>query len=116
MGAGFFNTIACLIGEFAEIYFPGVRRKAKHVNVRARAKEPVFRAGYDHGTNLRMLETNTLKRVVEFNIDAEIVGVELGLVAGPGAAIRGYVHGEGGNGAIERKAPVLVARGIGAKV
>src|SRR4029077_14479179 len=73
VGAGVFDAVARFVSEFAEIDFPGVGRKAKHVNVGAGTEDTIFGAGDNDGADFRMLEPNTLDRVVEFDIDPQVV-------------------------------------------
>src|SRR5713101_5375543 len=116
MSAGVFDAVARFVGEFAEIDFPGVGRKAKHVDVCAGTENAILGAGNDDGANFGMLEADALEGVVKLYVDPEVVGVELELVAGANAAIFGDVHSESGDGAIEEKTPVFVARRVGAKI
>ena len=62
-----------------------------------------------------MLEAQPLQRVGEFDVDAEIVGIQLQKIALEQAAILVHVHGEGGDVAIDRQFPVPVAGGLGLK-
>ena len=64
----------------------------------------------------RMLEAQPLQRVGELDIDAEIVGIELELVALEQAALLVDVHGERRDVAVDGQFPVPVARGIGLKI
>src|SRR5476649_1395462 len=63
-----------------------------------------------------MLEAQALDHVGQLDVDAQVVGIELQLVAGPEAAILVHVHGEVGDTAFERELPVLVAAGLGPEV
>ncbi len=58
-----------------------------------------------------MLEADALQDVVQLNVDAEIVGVQLELVAGLQTAIFVDVHGEGRNAAVDREFPVAEVAG-----
>ena len=98
VSAGVFDSVARFIGEFAEVDFPGVGAEAEHVNVCAGAEDAIFCAGDDDGANFGMLEADALERIVEFDVYAEIVGVEFEFVAGAEAAVFGDVHGEGSDG------------------
>ena len=60
-----------------------------------------------------MLEADALYRVVQFDVDAEVVGVELELVAFADAAVLGDVQGQRGDGAVEGELPVPVAGRFG---
>src|SRR5208337_4891692 len=73
------EPVAGLVGELAEVDLPGVAGNAEHEDVGPRAEHPVARAGDDHCAHLRMLEADAVDRVVELDVDAEIVAVELEL-------------------------------------
>ena len=53
-----------------------------------------LRARDDDGAHFGMLEADALERVVQLDVDAEVVRVELELVAGADAAVLGDVHRE----------------------
>ena len=59
-----------------------------------------------------MLEAQPLHRVVQFDVDAEVVGIELELVVAEPAGLVD-VHDQIGDVAVVLDAPVAVARGIG---
>ena len=61
--------------------------------------------------HLGMLEAQPLQRVGELDIDAEIVGIELELVALEQAAVLVDVHGQLGDVAVEAQLPMPIARG-----
>ena len=63
-----------------------------------------------------MLEAQPLHRVVEFDIDAEIVGIELELIAVEQPARLIDVHDQIGDVAIAFDAPMAVARRIGLEI
>ena len=52
-----------------------------------RAEHLLLRAGDDHRAHLRVLEADALHRVVELDVDAQVVAVELELVAGTQAGV-----------------------------
>src|SRR5262245_7776607 len=56
-----------------------------------------------------MLEAQALQDVVQLDVDAQIVGVELQAVARAETAIFLYIQGDTGRGAIMGDLPVLVA-------
>ncbi len=64
-----------------------MRRRREHVDVGAGAEDALARAGDDDGAHLRMLEPDAVQRVVQFDIDAEVVRIELELIARDDAAI-----------------------------
>src|SRR5438309_1951917 len=61
MRAGILDPIACFVCELAEIHFPGMRGKPKHVDVGPGTKNAVLGAGDDDRTNLRMFKSNALQ-------------------------------------------------------
>ncbi len=63
----------------------------------------------DDRAHLGVLEPQPLHRVVQLDVHAEVVGVELELVAGAQAALLVDVHGEGRDRAVDGEPPVLVA-------
>ena len=108
MRARIFDAVAGLVGKLAEIYLPGVRGKSQHVNVCAGTKHSALRAGQHHGSNLGMLEADALQDVVEFDVHAEIVGIQFQFVARTQTAILVHVHGQRGDRSVVRNAPMLV--------
>ena len=54
-----------------------------------------------HGADLGMLEAQALHGIGQLDVDAEIVGIELQLVAGLEPAILVHVHGEVGDAVLE---------------
>src|SRR5437660_3019724 len=113
MAAGILDAVARLIGEFAEIDLPGMTRGRQHVDIGAGAEHALLARGDDDAAYLRMLEADALQRIVQLDIDAEIVGIELELVARLQAAILGDVEGQPSDRRIEGKTPMLVAVGMG---
>ncbi len=63
-----------------------------------------------------MFEPQPLHRVVQLDVDAEVVGVELELVPVDEPAVLIDVHREGGHGAVGRQLPVPVATRIGTEL
>ena len=63
-----------------------------------------------------MLETQPLHGVGELDVDAEIVGIQLELIAFEQAAILVDVHGQRRDVAFHAQLPVPVARRIGLKI
>src|SRR6185437_2335115 len=82
----FLDAVPRLVGEFAEIDLPGMGRGAQHVDIGAGAEHALLARGQHDGAHLRMLEADAVQRIVELDIDAEIIGIELELVAGLDAA------------------------------
>jgi hypothetical protein len=81
MLAGVLQAVACLIGEFTEINLPRMRGFAEHEDVRTRTKDAIASASDDYRAHLRVFEPNPLNSVVKLNIDAQVIGIELELVA-----------------------------------
>ena len=116
LGRRLLDRVARLVGEFAEVHLPAVRRLREHADVGARAEDPLLARGHDDRADLGVLEPEPLHRVVELDVDAEVVGVELQLVPGHEPAVLPHVQREPGHRAVEGQAPVLVARRLGPKV
>ncbi len=99
-----FETVARLVGELAEVHLPGMRREAEHEDVGARAEDAVLAAREDDRAHFGMLEADALDRVVQLDVDAEVVGVELQLVAGTDARVLVDVERQRGDRAVEGRA------------
>ena len=63
-----------------------------------------------------MLEAESLHRVGEFNVDAEVVGIQLELITFEQPAILVDVHGQRRDIAFDIQLPMPVARRIGLKI
>ena len=63
-----------------------------------------------------MLETEALDGVVELDIDAEVVGIELEFVAGNEAAVLGDIEGEGRDWAVESELPMPILLRAGSEI
>ena len=63
-----------------------------------------------------MLEAQALHGVRQFDVDAQVVGIELEFIAGADAAVLGHVEDQLGHGAVDGKLPVPVARRLGAEI
>ena len=81
VGRGVLDAVARLVGELAEVDLVGVRRAGEHLDVGPRGEHVVDPAGYHDRLDVGMLEPQSLDDVVELDVDAEIVGVELELVS-----------------------------------
>ena len=55
---------------------------AQHLDVGPGAKDPVLGRGDDHRAHLGVLEPQPLHCVIQLDIDAQIIGIELEFVAG----------------------------------
>ncbi len=113
VGRGVLDAVAGLVGELAEVHLPAVRRRGEHLDVGARAEHAVLGAGDDQGLRLGVLEPDPLDRVVQLDVDAEVVAVHLQLVARDDAAVLGDVQRERGHLAVDGQRPVLVLLGRG---
>ena len=107
------DAVPRFVRELAEVHLPGVRGLAEHVDVRARTEDTIARAGDHDRSHFRVLEADPLKEIVQLDVDAEVVRIELQFVAGTQAAVLVDVHRDGCHRAVERQAPVPVSGGIG---
>ena len=114
--AGILDGVAGLVGELAEVDLVRVARAGQHADVGAGAEHAILARAQQHGFHLGMLETQPLHGVGEFDVDAEIVGIQLELVALEQAAVLVDVHRQRGDVAVDRKLPVPVARRIGLEI
>ncbi len=114
--AGILQAVASFIGELAEIDLMGVSGPREHADVGAGTEHPVLARAQDHRLHPGVLEAQPLHRIGQFDIDAEIVGIELELVALEQAAILIDIHGQCGDVAGDIQLPVPVARGIGLEI
>ena len=107
------QPVARLVGELAEVHLPGMAADAEHEDVGARAEHLVLQAGDHHGAHLGVLEADAVDGVVELDVHAQVVAVELELVARRDAAVLVEVGAERGHRAFELELPVLVAGRVG---
>src|SRR3989454_3362011 len=110
------DGVASLVGEFAEVHLEAVRRLGEHSDVRPGAEDALLARGDHDGADFRVLEPEPLDRVGELDVHAEVVRVELELVARPEPAVLLHVHGERGDGPVEAELPVLVPRRLGPEI
>jgi hypothetical protein len=82
-GAGILEAVAGLVRELAEVHLPRVARHTEHEDVGARAEDAVLAARDDHAAHFRVLEADAVHGIVQLDVDAEVVAVQLQLVAGP---------------------------------
>src|SRR5690606_26127888 len=101
-------AVAGLVGEFAEVDLPGMARTPQHEDVGARAEDPVLRAGDDDRAHPRMLEPDAIEGIVQLDVHAEVVAVELQLVAGPDSAVFCHFQLQPRDLAVHRETPVPV--------
>jgi hypothetical protein len=93
-----------------------VGRARQHADIGAGAEHPRLGGAQQHDLHLRMLEAQSLDRVGELNIDAEIVGVELELVAFVEPAFLIHVQGERRDVAVDGELPMAVTRRVGLEI
>ena len=108
-----FQAITRLVGEFAEIDFPSVAAQAEHKDVGAGAKHFVLGAGHHHAAHLGVLKADAVDGVVQLDVHAQVVAIELELVAGAQAAVFIKVRFERGHRALKAQFPVVVLAGFG---
>ena len=94
----------------------GVGRAGQHADIGAGAEHPILARAQQHHLHAGMLETQPLHGVGEFDVDAEIVGIQLELIAFEQPAILVDIHGQRRDLAIDVKLPVPVARRIGLEI
>jgi hypothetical protein len=111
---GVLDAVAGLVGELAEVHLPRVRGLRQHPDVRPRAEDLVEPAGDHDRPHLGVLEAQPLDRVVQLDVDAEVVGVELELVPGDEAAVLGGAELDGRDRPVELQRQVTV--GVRARV
>src|SRR6267142_1085552 len=107
------DAVARLVGELAEVHLPRMAAGAEHVDVRPGAVAAALAARDHHRLHFGMLEADAVERIVQLDVDAEVVAVELELVPGHQGLVLGYVEGEGRQRPLEGELPVAVALGMG---
>jgi hypothetical protein len=109
---GVLDLAAGLVGELAEVHLPRVRRLAEHVDVGAGAEHVVGARREQDDADLGVLEAQATDDVGELDVDAEVVGVQLELVAGSQAALGIDAHAQASDGAVVGDLPVAIAGGV----
>ena len=107
------QAVARLVGELAEVHLPGVGGQAQHVDVGAGAPDLFLGALEHHHLHRRMLEADAVERVVQLDVHAQVVAVQLELVARLDAAVLVDVQLQARHVAVDRERPVAVLRGMG---
>ena len=90
--------VAGLVGELAEVHLMRMRRDAEHADVGAGAEDAILARAQHHRADFRMFEAHALHDVGELDVDAEIVGIELELIALEQPAVLVDVHEDGRDG------------------
>ena len=102
------HAVARFVGELAEIDLVAVRRAREHADVGAGAEHLVL-AGLEHDDfHFRMLEAQSLQRIGQLDVDAEVVGVELQLIALEQCRVLVDVHDQVSGFAVELELPMPV--------
>ena len=110
------DAVAGLVGELAEVDLVGMGRAREHADIGAGAEHLRLGGAQQHDLRLRMLEAQPLDRVGKLDVDAEVVGVELEVVALVEPALLVDVHGQRRDVAVDGELPMAVLRGIGLEI
>ncbi len=113
LGRHLLDAVAGLVRELAEADLVGMRGGGEHLDVGTGTEELVEPAGDDDRLDRRMLEAQSLQRVVQLDVDAEVVGVELQLVVVTQPTVRIDRHGERRDRPVDLELPVPVTGGLG---
>ncbi len=122
LGRGVLDGVARLVGELAEVDLVAVGGAGEHLDVGAGAEDPcslgtaetrVDAAGDDDRLHARVLEAQPLRGVVELDVDAEVVAVELQLVAVAEPSVGRYAHRQRGDRSVDGEVPMPVAARVG---
>src|SRR5690606_7213650 len=116
LAAGSLDGVARFVGELAEVDLVLVRGLAQHPDVGAGTEHAVLAGPQYHGLHAGVFETQPLNGVVQFDVDAQVVGIELQLIAGKQTAGFVHVHGERRYLAIHGQFPVAVAIRCGLEI
>ncbi len=93
-----------------------VARAGQHADIGAGAEHLRLGRAQHHDARLRVLEAQPLERVGQLDIDAEIVGIELELVALEQRRLLVDVHDQRRHVAVDRELPVPVIRRRGLEI
>ena len=116
MLAHVFDAVAGLVGELAEVHLVGVGGVGQHADIGAGTEHARLAERSTTTRTCRMLEAQPLDGVGQFDVDAEIVGVELQLVALEQRALLIDVHHERGDVAVDLEPPMAIARRLGLEI
>jgi hypothetical protein len=107
------DGVSGLVRELAEIHFVRMTRDAQHADVGAGTKHGIDTGGDHDGPDFGMPEAQSLHCIVELDIDADVVGIQLQFVAGRMRAVLIDRHDQPCNGSVDgdRPVPVLIRRG-----
>ena len=113
MAAGVFDAVAGFVGELTKVDFPSVGGESQHKDIGARPKNAVFQTGDDNAFDFRVLEADTLQSVMQLDVHAQVIGVELEFVARTDAGVLVDIELQGGGFAFLFDRPVLVLAWVG---
>ena len=88
----------------------------EHADVGTGAEHARLGRAQHHDLDLGVLEAQPLHGVGELDVDAEIIGIQLELVALEQAAILVDIHGKRRHLAVDRQLPMTIAGGIGLEI
>jgi hypothetical protein len=108
MGRGVLDAVAGLVGELAEVDLVAVGGGRQHLDVGAGAEHLVHATGHHHCLDAGMLEAQPLDGVVQLDVHGQVVAVELQLVVGAQAGVRGHLQGQGGDVTVDGEGPMAV--------
>ncbi len=91
-------------------------RAAEHPDIGPGAEHLVLPRTQHHRADLGMLEAHPLHDVGEFDVDPEVIGIELELVALEQPAVLIDIHVKGRDRAVVGDAPVPIFRGVGLEI
>ena len=115
MAGGVFQAIAGFIGELAKVHLPAVGGQTQHVDVGARAPNFFLATFKHHHLDGRVLKTDAVDGVMQFDVYTQVIAVELEFVARLDAAVFVDVEFEFCNITFNKQRPVLVLGRVGGK-
>ena len=102
------DPIARLVGELAEIHFVRMGRLRQHPDICAGAENAILVGRHDDGADFRVFEPDPLQRVVKLDIDSEVVGIKLQLIARHQGRFFVHVQREPRDASVKCQIPVMV--------
>ncbi len=90
-----------------------MRRRGEHPDIGTGTEDLLLAARDDDRTHLGVLEAQSLHGVVQLDVDAEVVRIQLQLVARDEAALLVNVHRQRRDRTVEREPPVPVVGRVG---
>jgi hypothetical protein len=93
-----------------------MRGRREHLDVGAGAEHLVEPASDDDSLDARMFESQALQRVVQLDVDCEVVRVQLQLVVAAQAACRIDGHRQRRDGSVDGESPMAIPGRIGVEV